>query len=133
MSTVRHRYDFPELEGMPTRDLVRGALQATGRLAQIEIALAKDEMREQLRIALRACIWGVFAFGCLILSLAAVLIAASIISDSQVLVAGSFAAVTAVMALVTGSVAYRTRPRHLLVRTRERLEREATLLGRHTA
>lgn len=118
---------------MPTRDLVRGALQATGRLAQIEIALAKDEMREQLRIALRACIWGVFAFGCLILSLAAVLIAASIISDSQVLVAGSFAAVTAVMALVTGSVAYRTRPRHLLVRTRERLEREATLLGRHTA
>lgn len=118
---------------MHTRDLVRGALRATWRLAEIEIALAKDEMREQFRVALQTCIWGAVAFGSVILSLAAVLIVTSAVSDSPVLVAGGFAATTAVVALVTGSMAYRMRPRHLLVRTRERLEREATLLGKYTA
>lgn len=118
---------------MHTRDLVRGALRATWRLAEIEIALAKDEMREQVRVTLQTCVWGVIALGSVILSLAAALIAASVLSGSPVLVAGGFAATTAVVALVTGSIAYRMRPRHLLARTRERLEREATLLGKHTA
>jgi hypothetical protein len=133
MVGLPHPYEFSELEHASTHKLVQEALRATWRLAQIEIDLARDETREQLRSGLRALLWGAAAFGSLILSLAAIVVIASVGGDSDLLVARTIAVTMAITALVTGCVAYRARPQHLLTRTRQRLEHEASWLGRYVA
>jgi uncharacterized membrane protein YqjE len=131
MDALSRRGHLPELEDVATGDLMRGGLQAMWHLAEAEIALAKDEMQEQFKAALRACIWGTVAVVSCVLSLTALLMVVALVSPSQVLVLGIFATFTAVVSLVTGIIACRMRPRQLLRRTQQRLEHEAGLVGKH--
>ncbi|HTM45494.1 MAG TPA: phage holin family protein [Polyangiaceae bacterium] len=134
MRDASSSHEFSDLQQASAQELVNRVLRATWNLAQIEIALAQNEVEQQIQSALNTIAWGAVAFGSIILSLAGILIAASLAGGSnRILIAGTGAAIAACVALVAATVAYRTRPRQLLARTRERLGYEATLLGKHIA
>jgi hypothetical protein len=98
---------------------------------QAEIALAKEELQEQQRGALVAAIWGAVAFAAIILSLAASLVALSLANSSQILLPSVCAIASALLSVFAASVAYRSWPRSVMPRTRERLEHEVTMLRKH--
>jgi uncharacterized membrane protein YqjE len=133
MNEVRHEYRSTRLEEVSTPELVRGAAQAARRLVQAELALAKQELREQQRAAWSALIWSAVAFGAIILSLSATLLAVSLVSQPQIRVPSICAIATALLSLSTAFLAYRSWPRGVMTRTRERLKHDVALLRKHTA
>jgi uncharacterized membrane protein YqjE len=122
----------PRLEAK-TSDLVKEALDEAKQLVRIEVALAKEEVREEVRDAKRAgmmfgasTVLGIVGVALLLVALALAIFPGPI----PALVIG---AVLLVLAGVLGLVAYQSVPRKPLADTKRRLETDVKILKEHIA
>jgi len=122
----------PRLEAK-TSDLVKEALDEAKQLVRIEVALAKEEVREEVRDAKRAgmmfgasTVLGIVGVALLLVALALAIFPGPI----PALVIG---AVLLVVAGVLGLVAYQSVPRKPLADTKRRLETDVKILKEHIA
>lgn len=115
----------------PTVDLFKEAILDTRELVQTEVALAKNEIRDELQHAKRAAIGlGTAAAAALVgLTLVVVAIALAIqVGPLPVLIFGIGFLVVAAIAAVLG---YNRIPKQPLPRTRSRLETDVRVLKEH--
>jgi uncharacterized membrane protein YqjE len=121
----------PEL--LPTTDLVKQALSEARDLVQLEVRIAKEELREELVEAKRAAIAGALAIGIAMLVLGALLVAVILALGGTVGAALVVAAGLAALAAISVAVAYATAPKSVLGKTRKHLKQDATELKEHVA
>jgi hypothetical protein len=116
-----------------TAELVKDALDEAKELVQLEVALAKEEVKEDLRHVRRAAI----GFG---VGLGASLLALTLLAMSLVFAIGATALVALLVAggfLVTAAlgayVGYALLPKRALEKTRSRLQNDVNHLKEHIA
>jgi hypothetical protein len=121
------------LDAASTSDLVKQALAEAQNLVRIEVKLAKEDVKSEVKSASRAAIgFGVAAASSLMMMtmLAVALVLAIGPSPwAALLVAGGFLVVCA----VAGIVGYAQLPKKPLARTRERMESDVNHLKEHIA
>lgn len=115
----------------PTTDLLREAVDEARTLVRLEVALARDELRSELKAAKGAAIAGGVAIVAAVLSLAT-LIALVVVALGPIGGLILFGALVAVAA-IAGLTAYRLAPKKPLEATRKRLEGDVDKLKEHMA
>lgn len=121
----------PPPETLSTPDLVKQVLTEARDLVELEVRMAKAELREDLSEAKRAAIAGGLAVGIAMLVIAALLVAVIFALGGTVVAALIVAAALAALAAVSIAVAYATAPKSLLGKTREHLKTDASELKEH--
>lgn len=121
------------LEEASTVELVREVMDEARELARIEIALAKEDVKDELRHAQRA----VVALG---IALAASVVVLSLLAVALVLAIGGTAVAALLVALgflivgaIAGGLGVGLLPKAPLAKTRERLENDVNQLKEHVA
>lgn len=117
----------------PATDLIRQVLEDSRELVRIEVALARDELRSEIKAARHSAIaFGVAAVtGIVALALLLVALALAIeVSGIPPLVIGAVLLVVAIAAAVIG---YRAMPRKPLPDTQKRLGTDVNLVKEHLA
>jgi len=111
-----------------TGDLVRRAFEEARTLMSAEVALAKDELKAEIRSAERAAI----GFG---VAAGAAIVALSVLAVALVLAMGGTALAALIVALgflvvggVAGTLAYGSLPKKAMTDTRARIEEDAARL-----
>jgi uncharacterized membrane protein YqjE len=122
----------PRLEAK-TSDLVKEALDEAKQLVRIEVALAKEEVREEVRDAKRAGIMFGASTVLGIVGVALLLVALALAIFPGPIPALVIGAVLLVVAGVLGLVAYQSVPRKPLADTKRRLETDVKILKEHIA
>jgi uncharacterized membrane protein YqjE len=122
----------PRLEAK-TSDLVKEALDEAKQLVRIEVALAKEEVREEVRDAKRAGIMFGASTVLGIVGVALLLVALALAIFPGPIPALVIGAVLLVLAGVLGLVAYQSVPRKPLADTKRRLETDVKILKEHIA
>jgi uncharacterized membrane protein YqjE len=120
-------------ESLPTPDLVKRALAEARELVELEVRLAKAELREDLVEAKRAAVAGALAIGIALLVVDALLVAVILALGGTVAAALIVAAALAALVVVSAAVAYAAAPKTLLGKTREHLKTDATELKERVA
>jgi uncharacterized membrane protein YqjE len=119
----------PEL--LPTTELVKQALGEARGLVELEVRIAKDELRAEMMEAKRAAIAGTLAIGSAMLVLAALMVAVIFALGGTVGAALAVAAALAVLAVASVAVAYAMAPKSMLKKTRQQLKNDADALKEH--
>ncbi|MDB5214682.1 MAG: hypothetical protein JWO86_2609 [Myxococcaceae bacterium] len=121
------------LEEASTADLVREAMDEAKELVRLEVALAKEEVKEELAQVQHAAISFGVAAGASVIVLCLLAVALVLALGGTALaalgVAGGFLAVAG----VAGYLGYGMLPKHPLERTRHRLENDVNQLKEHIA
>jgi uncharacterized membrane protein YqjE len=119
---------FDPRPGMSAGDLIREAIDESRALLQTEVALARDEVRDELRHARTAAV--AFGTAALLLTLALALLLTSLVL--ALVPHALWALVIGLVFLCAGSglglFAYRQVPRRPMEQTRARLETDAQVL-----
>ena len=117
----------------PTVDLVKEAILDTRELVQTEIALAKNEMREEIRQAKLAAFALGTAAGAALIGIILIIVAIALainVGPLPALLIGLGFLVIAAIALVIG---YNRVPKDPMLRTRARVETDVRILKEHLA
>ena len=121
------------LEEASTADLVREALNGAKELVQLEVALAKEEVKEELVQVKHAAIAGGIAAGAAMVSLSVLAVALVLALGGTALVALAVAGVFLLIAAAAGYAAYAMLPSAALGKTRSRLQNDMNQLKEHIA
>jgi VIT1/CCC1 family predicted Fe2+/Mn2+ transporter len=116
-----------------TTDLVREALVEAKELLQVEVALARDEMTQEINRVKRSAIALGAAVGAGVLGVAMVLVAIALAISPGPMPALLIGLSLLVLAVILGVLGYGNVPKQPLVRTRSRLSTDARLLKEHVA
>ncbi len=116
---------------VPTSELLAQALAEARELAQLEIRIAKAELKEELGQAKRAAIAGSIGAAFALLTFAALLVAGILALGGTAVTALLVAAGLAVVAAAGIALAYASVPKKVLGRTREHLKDDAATLKEH--
>jgi hypothetical protein len=119
------------LEAASTADLVVEAMDGARELARLEIALAKEEIKAELKHAERAAVGLGIALASSVLVLCLLSVALVLALGGTALVALLIALVFLVVGGVAGFVGYGKLPKSPLERTRGRLEKDVKQLKEH--
>lgn len=114
-----------------TVDLFKEAILDTRELVQTEVALAKNEIREELRRSMRAGIALGVAAAAGLVGLTMVLVAIALAIDLGPLPALIFGLGFLVIAAIAVVLGYNRIPKQPLPRTRTRLETDVRILKEH--
>ncbi len=121
------------LEEASTADLVREAMSEAKELVQLEVELAKEEVKEELWHVQRAAIGFGIAAGSSLLVLSLLALALVLALGGTALVALAVAGVFLVVAAVSGYAGYAMLPKAALGKTRSRLQNGMNQLKEHIA
>jgi uncharacterized membrane protein YqjE len=121
------------LESASTPELAKRALIEARELVELEVRIAKEELREDLAEAVRAAIAAALAIGIAMLVLGALVVAVILALGGTVVAALMVAAALAVLAIVSMALAYASAPKSLLGKTRKHLKDDRTALKEHVA
>jgi hypothetical protein len=121
----------PPLAQEATTTLMREAIDETRQLVRIEVALAKDEARREIRDLKSAAVAFGVAITATMLGLAAIV--STVVVALGVLAGVIIAVVALVLAAILGVTGYRRLPTNPLVATRKRLEDDIQGLKEHVA
>ena len=121
------------LEAASTADLVREAMDGGRELVRLEVALAKEEMKAELKQVQRAAIGMGVALASLVLVLCLLSVALVLALGGTAVVALLIAVVFLVIGGIGGLVGYGMLPKSPLERTRHRLEKDVNQLKEHIA
>jgi uncharacterized membrane protein YqjE len=121
------------LENAPTTDVVKQALAETRELLQLDLRIAKQELREDLLQVKKAAIAGALAFVFVLLALTALVVAVILAAGASVAAALVTAAILLVLGGAAGALAYALAPKSPLGRTRQRLKDDLNQLKEHAA
>lgn len=116
---------------LPTAELVKQALGEARGLVELEVRIAKEELRAELLEAKRAAIAGTLAIGIAMLVLGALIVALIFALGGTVAAALVVAAALAALAAISVAVAYATAPKSVLGKTRQHLKDDAETLKEH--
>ena len=119
------------LEAASTADLVREAMDGARELVRLEVALAKAEMKAEMKRVQRAAIVLGVAAASLVVGLCLLSVALVVTLGGTALVAVLLALVFLVIGGFTLVAGYRRLPRSPLERTRHRLEDDVEQLKEH--
>jgi uncharacterized membrane protein YqjE len=119
----------PEL--LPTPDLVKEVLGEARSLIELEVRIAKEELREELNEAKRAAIAGSLAIAIGMLVLGALIVAVILALGGTVGAALVVAAALAALAAISVAVAYGMAPKSVLGKTRQHIKQDANTLKEH--
>lgn len=111
-----------------TTDLVREALDEARQLVKLEVELAKQEVREELKEAKRAAVMFGIAAVAALLAAAMMFVALALAIFPGPVPALVIAVVLVAAAAVLGLVAWKTAPKKPLDRTRRRLETDKDVI-----
>jgi len=121
------------LEEASTADLVKEAMNEAKELVQLEVALAKEEVKEELVQVKHAAIAGGIAAGAGLISLSLLAMALVLALGGTALVALAVAGVFLVIAAGAGYAGYAMLPKAALGKTRSRLQNDMNQLKEHIA
>lgn len=121
------------LEQASTADLVRGAMDEAQELVRLEVALAKEELRAELKHAQRAAISLGVALAATILVLCLLSVALLLAVGGTVVAALLIALVFLVIGGAAALLGYGLLPKSPLERTRHRLGTDVNHLKEHIA
>jgi uncharacterized membrane protein YqjE len=121
------------LEAASTADLVREAMDGGRELVRLEVALAKEEMKAELKHVQRAAIGIGVAVASMVLVLCLLSVALVLALGGTAVVALLIALVFLVIGGIGGLVGYGMLPKAPLERTRHRLEKDVHQLKEHIA
>lgn len=116
-----------------TADLVREAVEEGRELVRLEVALAKEEMKIELKQLERAAISGGVAVAASLLSLSSLAVAVILAFGATVLAALLVALGFVVVAGAAGLAGYGMLPKVPLEKTRHRFETDLSQLKEHIA
>ncbi|WP_437991187.1 phage holin family protein [Sorangium sp. So ce145] len=111
-----------------TADLVKEAITEARELMQVEVALARDEMNEEISRAKASCVALGAAAAAALLGVALVLVAIALAIAPESLPALLIGLAFIALAIVVGVVGYKRVPRRPLERTRGRLGADVRLV-----
>ena len=118
-------------DDLSTRELGQQAFDETKELVRLEIALAREDLRSELRQAKTAAILLGIAGALAIVALAIFDVAVVIALGNTVTAALSVAFIVVAEVAVLGFIGYRKLPKAPLARTRERLASDVRELKEH--
>ena len=121
------------LEAASTADLVREAMEGGRELVRLEVELAKEEMKAELKHVQRAAIGLGIALASLVLVLCLLSMALVLALGGTALVAILMALLFLVVGCVASFIGYGMLPKSPLERTRHRLEKDVNQLKEHIA
>ncbi|WP_394822026.1 phage holin family protein [Pendulispora albinea] len=123
------------MDEAPTGELIKQALEDARELVRIEVGLAKEEARDQLKSVKRAAIAAGIALAAtlLFLSTATMALVLGLQGGGGGAIALAVAGVYLVVAVVAGGLAYRFIPKEPAGETRRRIEGEIKKLKEHIA
>ena len=120
-------------KSVPTADLIKQTLAEARDLVELEVRLAKEELKADVVEAKRAAIAGALGLGILLLLLGALVVAVILALGGTVGAALIVSAGLALLAATSVAVAYAIAPKSLLGKTRRHLKQDATELKEHVA
>ncbi len=121
------------LEEASTADLVREAMDEAKELVRLEVALAKEEVKEELKEVEHAAISFGVAAGASVIVLCLLAVAIVLAFGGTVLAALLVAAAFLVVAGIAGYLGYGLLPKKPMEKTRHRLENDVNQLKEHIA
>jgi hypothetical protein len=121
------------LEEASTADLVREAMDEAKELVRLEVALAKEEVKEELAQVQHAAISLGVAAGASVIVLCLLAVALVLALGGTALAALGVAAGFLAIAGIAGYLGYGMLPKHPLEKTRHRLENDVNQLKEHIA
>lgn len=121
------------LEEVPTSELVSQTLREARELIELEMTLAKQEVREELQRAKRAAMIGGLALACGIWAIAVLLVALILALGGTALHALIVGAVLLAVCGGAAAYAYSALPKAPLEETRARLKDDVNRLKEHAA
>jgi uncharacterized membrane protein YqjE len=121
------------LEPTPTSEVVKQALSEARDLLQLDVRIAKQELKEELAQIKKAAIAGGAALVLLLLALAALTVAIIFAAGATVVAALIVAAILLVAGGGAGALAYALSPKSPLTRTRQRLKDDIDQLKERVA
>ncbi|WP_437674733.1 phage holin family protein [Sorangium sp. So ce131] len=116
-----------------TADLVKEAIAEAKELMQVEVALARDEISEEIAWAKRSGIALGVAVAAALIGLALVLVALALSISPSPIPALLLGLGFVVLAVVVGLVGYTRAPKRPLERTQERVAADVRVLREHVA
>jgi hypothetical protein len=116
-----------------TVELVENALRDARELMQLELALARRELKDEVSTVTRAAVGFVLGFACVVVTLALLGSALVIALGGTALVALGVAGGSLVMGLIAGGVGYSLLPNKPLAKTRRHLSDDYKQLKEHLA
>ncbi len=120
------------MDDAPTGELLRAAIEDARELVQLEVSLARDEMKEEMHAGIQAAIAFGVSGACALLVVAMICVAIILAIGSPV-VALLFGLGFLVISAIAGAVGYARLPKKPLQPTRTRLERDVQQLKEHVA
>jgi uncharacterized membrane protein YqjE len=121
------------LEEASTADLVKEAMGEAKELVRLEVELAKEDVKEELRQIQRAAIGFGVALASTLIVLCLLAVALVLALGGTALVALAMAGVFLVLAAIAGYAGYRLLPKVPIEKTRHRLENDMNQLKEHIA
>lgn len=121
------------LERVPTTEVVKEALSEARELLQLDLRIAKQELREDLAQVKKAAIFGAAALVLVFLALAALIVAVILAAGATLGAALATAAILLVVGGSSGVLAYTLAPKSPFGRTRQRLKDDLNQLKEHAA
>jgi uncharacterized membrane protein YqjE len=122
-----------QLEEASTADLVKEAMDEAKELVRLEVELAKEEVKEELRQIQRAGIGFAIALGSTLVALSLMAMALVLVLGGTPLVALGIAAGFLVISAIAGYAGYGMWPKVPLEKTRNRLQNDMNQLKEHIA
>lgn len=120
------------MDEAPTGELLRAAIEDARELVQLEVNLARDEVKEEMRAGVQAAIAFGVSGACALLVVAMICVAIILAIGSPV-VALLFGLGFLVVSAIAGALGYFRLPKKPLPTTRTRLERDVQQLKEHVA
>jgi hypothetical protein len=122
-----------QLEEASTADLVKDVMDEGRELVRLEVALAKEDVKAELRQVQRAAVSFGIALGSSLLVLCLLAMALVLALGGTSLVALGIAGVILVVAALAGYAGYGMLPKTPLEKTRNRLQNDMNQLKEHIA
>ena len=122
-----------QLEEASTADLVKEAMNEAKELVRLEVELAKEDVKHELRKVRRAAVGFGIALGSTVVVLCLLAVALVLALGGTPLVALAIAGGFLVLAAVAGFAGYGMLPKAPLERTRDRLQDDMNQLKEHIA
>lgn len=123
----------PTPVSMPTHELLKEAVEGARELAKIEVALALDEVREDVERLKKVAIWSGVTLVLANVLLAALMVALVLALGGTAVIALAVAGVLAVIVGVIAGLTYKLFPGAPLKRTRARVKNDVNQLREHVA
>ena len=120
-------------ESISTSELLKQTIEEARELVKLEVGIAREELKQDLREAKRAAIAGALALGMAVLVLDALVVAIILALGGTASAALAVAAALAALTALSVAFAYTAAPKSLLGKTRQHLKEDANEIKEHMA